>query len=63
VLSTPVRDLRRRTRRVSGTIERSDGSTVPLDGAALSSAPERALQILTLAVIALALALVVLRVT
>jgi hypothetical protein len=63
VLSTPVRDLRRRTRRVSGTIERSDGTTVPLDAGALARAPERALQILTLAVISLALALVVLRVT
>ncbi len=63
VLSTPVRDLRRRTRRVSGEIERIDGTTVPLDAATLGSAPERALQILSAAIVALALALLVLRVT
>jgi len=63
VLSTPVRDLRRRTRRVSGEIERADGTTVPLDARDLARAPERALQILTLAVVSLALALVLLRVT
>jgi hypothetical protein len=63
VLSTPVRDLRRRTRRVTGVAERSDGTTVPLDAAALGRAPERALQILSAAVVMLALALLVLRVT
>ena len=63
LLSTPVRDLRRRTRKVSGQIERSDGSVVPLDASVLARAPEQALRVLTLAVIALALALVVLRVT
>jgi hypothetical protein len=63
VLSTPVRDLRRRTRRVSGEIERTDGSKSPLDAGALADAPERALKILSVAVVALALALVVLRVT
>jgi predicted NAD/FAD-binding protein len=63
VLSTPVRDLRRRTRRVTGVVERSDGTTVPLDAAALGRAPERALQILSAAVVMLALALLVLRVT
>jgi len=63
LLSTPVRDLRRRTRRVSGQIERSDGSVVTLDASVLAHTPEQALRVLTLAVIALALALVVLRVT
>src|SRR5205085_6141513 len=63
ILSTPVRDLRRRTRSVSGEIERADGTTVPLDARDLARAPERALQILTLAVVSLALALVLLRVT
>ena len=63
ILSTPVRDLRRRTRRVSGEIERSDGTTVLLDAATLVRTPERALRLLTVAVISLALALVVLRVT
>jgi hypothetical protein len=63
VLSTPVRDLRRRTRRVSGVIERNDGTTVELDAAAFGHAPERALQILSAAVVLLALALVLFRVT
>jgi hypothetical protein len=48
-LSTPVRELRRRTRRVQGSIERHDGTIVPLDPAALRSAPESALRWLSLA--------------
>ena len=63
VLSTPVRDIRRRTRMVSGRIERTDGSVVPLDAQSVAGAPERALQTLSAAVVALALALVFLRVT
>ncbi len=63
VLSTPVRDIRRRTRSVSGQIERTDGSVIPLDAQSIAGAPERALQTLSVAVIALALALVLLRVT
>jgi hypothetical protein len=62
-LSTPVRDLRRRTRRVSGELERSDGSVVQLDASTLVRAPEHALRALSAAIVALALALVVLRVT
>ena len=62
-LSTPVRDVRRRIRRVSGTVEWVDGATEPLTAGSLSRAPERALQTLAAAVVALALALVVLRVT
>jgi hypothetical protein len=63
VLSTPVREIRRRTRIVSGQIERTDGSVVPLDAQSVAGAPERALQTLSVAVVALALALVLLRVT
>jgi hypothetical protein len=63
VLSTPVREIRRRTRSVSGRIERTDGSVVQLDAQAVAGAPERALQTLSVAVVALALALVLLRVT
>jgi len=63
VLSTPVRDLRRRTRRVSGEIERTDGTVVRLDYATLVRTPERALRVLSVAIIALALALVLMRVT
>jgi hypothetical protein len=62
-LSTPVRDARRRTLSVRGAIERSDGTTVPIDLQTLKGAPEQALQILTLAVVALAVALVLARVT
>jgi hypothetical protein len=63
VLSTPVREIRRRTRSVSGQIARTDGSVVQLDAQAVAGAPERALQTLSVAVVALALALVLLRVT
>lgn len=48
-LSTPVRALRRRTVRVEGEIERSDGTVERLDRAALAQAPERALRWLSLA--------------
>ena len=48
-LSTPVRDLRRRTRRVDGTIERMDGTVVALDADALRAAPESALRWLSVA--------------
>ena len=48
-LSTPVRDLRRRTARVEGSIERIDGSVEPLDSSSLRTAPESALRWLSLA--------------
>ena len=48
-LSTPVRDLRRRTRRVQGTIERTDGTVTHLDAEVLRSTPESALRWLSLA--------------
>ena len=46
ILSRQVRDVRRRTAHVSGTIELVDGTTRPLTAAALLEAPERALQVL-----------------
>jgi hypothetical protein len=63
ILSTPVREMRRRTRRVTGEIERTDGTTLPVDAETLKGAPEQALQILSVAVAALAVALVLSRVT
>lgn len=62
-LSTQVRDVRRRVRSVSGTLVRPDGSEEPITTEMLIGAEERALQILTVATVALALALVMMRVT
>jgi hypothetical protein len=63
VLSTPVRMVRRRVRAVSGTIELADGTQLPVTPATLMSAPEQALRLLSAAMVALAVALVLLRVT
>ena len=63
VLSTPVRHLRRRVTAVSGTIELRDGGREPVTRESLAAAPERALQILAAANVALAGALLVLRLT
>ena len=60
-LSTPVRMVRRRVRGVSGSLELDDGEVLPVTAALLARAPEEALRILTAAVIALAVALVLLR--
>ena len=62
-LSTPVRLVRRRTRAVTGRIELLDGSTIPITADSLSAEAEHALKTLSAAVVALALALVLLRVT
>jgi hypothetical protein len=62
-LSTPVRLLRRRTAAVSGSIELVDGTTIPLTRETLTLESERALRALAGCVVALAVALVVLRVT
>jgi hypothetical protein len=62
-LSTPVRLMRRQVVAVSGRIELKDGETRPITRETLTEAPERALQALTGSVIALAVALVLLRVT
>jgi hypothetical protein len=61
VLSTPVRDLRRRVAAVGGTIELRNGGSEPVTRETLVAAPERALQGLAVANIALAGALLVLR--
>jgi len=63
VLSTPVRDVRRRVAAVSGRIAWQDGQTESLDADSLKRVPEQALQILSAAVVLLALALVLMRVT
>ncbi|TMK70945.1 MAG: hypothetical protein E6G50_06740 [Actinobacteria bacterium] len=63
VLSTPVRDVRRRVAAVSGRIEWQDGRIEPIDADSLKRIPEQALQILSAAVALLALALVLMRVT
>jgi hypothetical protein len=62
-LSTQVRDVRRRAASVTGRIEWQDGRADPLDADALTRIPEQALQVLTAAVVLLALALVLMRVT
>jgi MFS family permease len=62
-LSTPVRLVRRRVVGVSGRIELSDGEAIPITRETLMEEPERALRALTACVVALALALILLRVT
>ena len=62
-LSTTARTLRRRTRSVSGTIERTDGTLEPITVDSLLAAPEAALRALTAGTVALAVALLVLRLT
>jgi hypothetical protein len=61
-LSTPVRELRRRTISVTGEQRLRDGRVVPLDAQVLAAPLERALQACALAVTLLAAALVALRV-
>jgi hypothetical protein len=61
-LSTPVRDLRRRTVAVGGEQELRDGRRIPLNAARLAAPLDGALSALSLAVVLLACALVVARV-
>jgi len=61
VLSTVVRDVRRRTVSVTGTIERKDGSRIPIGPETLTVAPETALRFMAAASTSLAVALLVLR--
>jgi hypothetical protein len=61
VLSTPVRHVRRRVARVSGEIELRDGTVEPVTAGTITAAPELALKTLAAATVALAVALVVLR--
>jgi hypothetical protein len=60
-LSTPVRHVRRRVATVGGTIELRDGSREPVTSETLVAGPERALLALAAANVALAVALLVLR--
>jgi hypothetical protein len=61
LLSTQVRHVRRRVARVRGELELHDGSREPITAATLAAAPEAALKALAAATVALALALLVLR--
>ena len=60
-LSTPVRDLRRRTKRVEGVVERTDGSIERIDASTIQAPSEAALRWLSLALPLLAAAAVVAR--
>jgi hypothetical protein len=61
-LSTPVRELRRRTDAVTGEQRLSDGTTRQLDGAGLAAPLDGALRALSIAVPLLAIAAIALRV-
>ncbi|MHB8513154.1 MAG: hypothetical protein ACYDCC_13375 [Actinomycetota bacterium] len=60
-LSTPVRDLRRRTRKVDGSITRTDGTRIVIDAKNLREAPERALRAMSIALPLIAITLVLAR--
>ena len=60
-LSTPVRDLRRRTASLTGTQRLIDGSEVPLDPTSIATPLEGALQAIWLALVLLAAGLVAAR--
>ena len=60
-LSTQVREIRRRARAVTGAVEYADGSRAELTATSLTAVPERALRLLAAAVVALAVALVLVR--
>jgi hypothetical protein len=60
-LSTQVRDVRRRVTKVAGTVERRDGTAQPLEAADLMAPAEAALRALTVAIVALAVGLVIMR--
>jgi hypothetical protein len=62
-LSTPVRDVRRRVVLVEGRVERRDGSVEPVTTELLLRGKEDALRALAGACVALAVALVIMRVT
>jgi hypothetical protein len=62
VLSTPVRLVRRRVAAVHGEIELLDGTRSAIDASSLMGSQERALRVLTAAVVVLAATLVVFRI-
>jgi hypothetical protein len=61
LLSTPVRDVRRRVVSVEGSVERTDGTSEPVTAAFLVRGVEAALQALAWATVSLAVALVLMR--
>jgi hypothetical protein len=63
LLSTPVRDVRRRVIRVEGRIDRRDGSSEPVTAQLLLRGNEGALRALALATVAVSAALVIMRTT
>jgi hypothetical protein len=63
LLSTPVRDVRRRVAAVEGRVERTDGSAEPVTAELLLRGKEAALRALAGAAVTLAAALVIMRVT
>jgi hypothetical protein len=63
VLSTPVRDVRRRVTRVEGRIDRRDGSSEPVTAQLLLRGNEGGLRALALATVAVGAALVIMRTT
>ncbi len=62
LLSTPVRDVRRRVAHVEGRVERTDGTSEPVTAELLVRANEGALRALSGTTVALAVALVAMRV-
>jgi len=62
-LSTPARLVRRSTRAVEGSLTRADGTVVPLDDRTLLAPLEAALRAMSWAMVALAAALAVARLT
>ncbi len=58
-LSTPVRRLRRKALRIEGRVVYEEGNEEPIDAAYLRAAPERALQLLSVAVPLLAAAMTI----
>jgi hypothetical protein len=60
-LSAPVRDVRRRAVSVTGELERRDGTREPIDAQTLTRPAEVALRYMAASVVALALALLLLR--
>lgn len=63
LLSTPVRDVRRRVTRVDGALEWRDGSSEPVTPEVLLRGKEAALRALAFSTVVLAIALVIMRVT
>ena len=61
LLSTPVRDVRRRVAHIEGRVERTDGTSEPVTAELLVRASENALRALAGATVALAVALVLMR--